>query len=111
MKGWTRTCQYLSSVQPDNTIKEDLFKKNIMGKNKQVACKICFHFMRSNNVKKHMKVHQKYSQTNKTPQSAEDICRDLVLEIVDKVVAPVEESSGIGSNVSYQNTLFFYKIH
>jgi hypothetical protein len=40
-----------------------------------------------------MKVHVKYS--NKTPQSAEDICRDLVLEIVDKVVNPVEESSGV----------------
>ena len=66
-----------------------------MGKNKQVACKICFHFMRSNNVKKHMKVHQKYSSTNKTPQSEEDICRDLVLEIVDKIVTTKEESSGI----------------
>merc|ERR1711947_26622 len=42
-----------------------------------------------------MKVHQKYSPTNDTPQSAEDICRDLVLEIVGKVVAPVEETSGI----------------
>ena len=51
--------------------------------------------MRSDHLKDHMKVHQKYSQTNKTPQSAEDTCRDLVLEIVDKVVAPVEESSGI----------------
>ena len=40
-----------------------------------------------------MKVHVKYS--NKTPQSAEDICRDLVLEIVDKVVDPVEKSSGV----------------
>ena len=66
-----------------------------MGKNKQVACQICFNFMRSDNVKGHMKVHQKYSPTNKTPQSAKDICRDLVLEIVEKVVAPVEETSGI----------------
>ena len=66
-----------------------------MGKNKQVACQICFNFMRSDHVKGHMKVHQKYSPTNKTPQSAKDICRDLVLEIVEKVVAPVEETSGI----------------
>jgi hypothetical protein len=51
--------------------------------------------MRSNNVKAHINVHQKYSTKNKTPQSAEEICRDLVLEIVDKVDAPVEESSGI----------------
>ena len=64
-----------------------------MGKHKQVACEICFKFMRSDHLKDHMKVHLKYS--NKTPQSAEDTCRDLVLEIVDKVVAPVEESSGI----------------
>ena len=66
-----------------------------MGKHKKVACQICFKFMRSNNVKGHMKVHQKYSPTNETPQSANDICRDLVLEIVEKVVAPVEETSGI----------------
>ena len=51
--------------------------------------------MRSDHVKGHMEVHQKYSPTNVTPQSAEDICRDLVLEIVGKVVAPVEETSGI----------------
>ena len=66
-----------------------------MGKNKQVACQICFKFMRSDNVKGHMKIHQKYSSTIKTPQSARDMCRDLVLDIVDKVVAPVEETSGI----------------
>ena len=64
-----------------------------MGKHKQVTCQICFKFMRSDNLKRHRKVHLKYS--NKTPQSTEDTCRDPVLEIVDKVVAPVEESSGI----------------
>ena len=30
--------------------------------------------MRSDHVKGHMQVHQKYSPTNDTPQSAEDIC-------------------------------------
>ena len=60
-----------------------------MGKHKQVTCQICFKFMRSDTLKRHRKVHLKYS--NKTPQSTEDICRDLVLEIVDKVIAPVEE--------------------
>ena len=40
-----------------------------------------------------MKVHLKYS--NKTPQSTEDMCRDLLLEVVNKVVDPKEESSGI----------------
>ena len=66
-----------------------------MGKHKQAACQICFNFMRSDHLKDHMKVHQKYSSTNKTPQSEEDICRDLVLEIVDKIVKTKEESSGI----------------
>ena len=66
-----------------------------MGKDKQVACEICFNFMRSNNVKGHMKIHQKYSHINETPQSTEDICRDLVLEIVGKVVGPIYETSGI----------------
>ena len=50
--------------------------------------------MRSDHLKDHMKVHQKYSPTNKTAQSVEDICRDLVLEIVDKVVTCKEEISG-----------------
>ena len=73
--------QYLSDIQPDNTVNQKS-EKTIMGKNKQVACQICFNFMRSDNVKGHMKVHQKYSSSIKAPQSAEDICRDLVLEIV-----------------------------
>ena len=42
-----------------------------------------------------MKVHQKYSPTNKTPQSVEDICSDMVLEIADKVVSSTKESSGV----------------
>ena len=86
--------QYLTGIQPENTAKENS-EKSRMGKHKQVACQICFNFMRSDHVKSHMQVHQKYSPTNDSPQSAEDICRDLVLEIVVKVVAPVEETSGI----------------
>ena len=62
-----------------------------MGKNKQVACQICFKFMRSNNVKGHMKVHLKYSPTDKNHQSTEDMCRDLLLEVLNKVVDPKEE--------------------
>ena len=86
--------QYLTGIQPENSVKENS-EKSRMGKHKQVACQICFNFMRSDHVKGHMKIHQKYSPTNDTPQSVEDICRDLVLEIVSKVVAPVEETSGI----------------
>ena len=66
-----------------------------MGKNKQVTCEICFKLMRSDKLKDHMKVHQKYSPTNKTPQSVEDICSDMVLEIADKVVSSTKESSGV----------------
>ena len=51
--------------------------------------------MRSDKLKDHMKVHQKYSPTNKTPQSVEDICSDMVLEIADKVVSSTKESSGV----------------
>ena len=86
--------QYLTGIQPENSVKENS-EKSRMGKHKRVACQICFNFMRSDHVKGHMKVHQKYSPTNDTPQSVEDICRDLVLEIVSKVVAAVEETSGI----------------
>ena len=46
-----------------------------MGKNKQVSCKICFRVMRSDVVKRHMKVHEK---TNK------QICGELLDEIIDK---------------------------
>ena len=34
--------------------------KSTMGKNKQVSCQVCFKFMRSDNLKGHMKVHVKY---------------------------------------------------
>ena len=87
-------CTLYTSVSPQLLSRMDL-ERIIMGKHKQAACQICFNFMRSDHLKDHMKVVQKYSHTNKTPQSAEDTCRDLVLEIVDKVVAPVEESSDI----------------
>ena len=49
--------------------------------------------MRNDNVKGHMQVHVKYS--NESPQSTQDMCRNLLLEIVDKVVDPVEESSRV----------------
>jgi len=94
--------QYLTGIQHDNTVKENS-EKSRMGKHKQVACQICFNFMRSDHMKGHMEVHQKYSPTNETPQSAEDICRDLVLEIVGKVVAPVEETPELNENIKKLN--------
>ena len=56
-----------------------------MGRNQQVSCKICFKSMRSDNVTKHMKIHLKY-----TPEG-DDLCKDIVLELVDNVV---EQRSG-----------------
>ena len=38
-----------------------------------------------------MKVHLKYSPTDKNHQSTEDMCRDLLLEVLNKVVDPKEE--------------------
>ena len=49
--------------------------------------------MRSDNLKSHKKIHVEYSIESSL--STEDICRDLVLEIVDKIVTTKEESSGI----------------
>ena len=51
-----------------------------MGKHKQVSCKFCFKPMRSDNVTRHMKLHLKY-----TP-NGDDICKDVVLEVIDNVV-------------------------
>ena len=56
-----------------------------MGKNKQVSCQICFKFMRSNNLKGHMKVHEKY-KSNITLQTTEEMCKDLVMGLVDKAL-------------------------
>ena len=64
-----------------------------MGKHKQVSCQICFKPMRSDNLNSHKKIHVEYSIESSL--STEDICRDLVLEIVDKIVTTKEESSGI----------------
>ena len=64
-----------------------------MGKHKKAACQICFKHMRSDNLKIHEKIHVKYS--NETSQSTEDMCRVLILEIVDKVVGPEEVISGM----------------
>ena len=54
-----------------------------MGKHKQVECKICVKTMRSDTIKGHMKVHEKYEvkiQTN------EEMCRELVMDLVDNVI-------------------------
>ena len=85
-------CTLYTSVSPQLLCRKDL-DKIIMGKHKQVSCEICFKHMRSDNLKIHEKIHVKYS--NETSQSTEDMCRDLILEIVDKVVGPKELISGM----------------
>ena len=37
-----------------------------MGNNKQISCKICFRVMRSDHLKRHMKVHVKRNETHST---------------------------------------------
>ena len=48
--------------------------------NKKVSCKVCYREMRSDHLTRHMKQHSSVQQTK------EEICKDLVLEQVDKVV-------------------------
>ena len=48
--------------------------------NKKVSCTICYREMRSDNLTRHMKQHLSIQQTT------EEICKDVVLEQVDKVV-------------------------
>ena len=49
-------------------------KTTMPNQHKQVSCNICFKSMRSNNMKRHMKVHEK---TNK------QICCELLDAIID----------------------------
>ena len=60
-----------------------------MGKNKQVTCQICFKQMRSDIVKRHRKVHDKY-KLEITLQTNEDMCKDLVIGLVDNAFEKIE---------------------
>ena len=61
-----------------------------MGKNKQVNCKVCYREMRSDNVKRHMKLHLKLQPVT---TGNEEMCRELLLELVDQIVDPVQEDT------------------
>ena len=56
-------------------------KKTIMGKHKEVSCKICFKTMRSDNASRHMKIHIIHTNENNVL-----MCRELLDEMLDKVV-------------------------
>ena len=51
-----------------------------MTRNRKVSCNVCYKEMRSDHLIRHMKHH------SAALQSTEQICKDIVLELVDKVV-------------------------
>ena len=51
-----------------------------MTRNRKVSCNVCYKEMRSDNLARHMKQH------SSALQSTVQICKDIVLELVDKVV-------------------------
>ena len=53
-----------------------------MGRNQQVSCKICFKPMRSDTITRHMKIHLKYT----AEEGSENICKEILLDLVDKVL-------------------------
>ena len=56
-----------------------------MGKNIHISCKICFKTMRSNNLKRHLKLHVIYTSPEVQSENSEEICKDIVNDIVDKM--------------------------
>ena len=55
-----------------------------MGRNKQVSCKICFKSVRSDHLNRHMKVHIIYTSPEVQTENSEEICKDIVNNIVNK---------------------------
>ena len=60
-----------------------------MGKHKQVACQICFKPIRSDTLRRHREVHEKY-EMNITFQTNEEMCKDLIMSLVDNALEKVE---------------------
>ena len=56
-----------------------------MGRNKQVSCKICFKSVRSDHLNRHMKVHIIYTSPEVQTENSEEICKDIVNDIVNKM--------------------------
>ena len=54
------------------------------GQHKQVSCNICFKPMRSNNLKRHTKVHIVHTAEIQV-ENSEEIFRDIVNDIIDKM--------------------------
>ena len=73
-----------------------------MGKNKQVACQICFKPIRSDTLKRHMKVHEKY-EFNIKFQTNEEICKDLVTSLVDNGLEKIGTQTVANENKDSSN--------
>ena len=76
-----RQCSYEYSVVYVKTISlSSALVEGTMTGNKKIMCKVCCREMRSDHLIRHMKQH------SSALQSTEQICKDIVLELVDKVV-------------------------
>ena len=63
-----------------------------MGKHKQVTCQICFKSIRSENLKRHGKVHEKHIP--KQEDTNEEICKELVMSLVDVILEMTSKEKG-----------------
>ena len=63
-----------------------------MGKNKQVNCKVCYREMRSDNVKRHMKLHLKLQPVT---TGNEEIHQEILQRMVDNDAVPTESESDL----------------
>ena len=63
-----------------------------MGKHKQVTCQICFKSIRSDTLKRHRKVHEK--RIPKQEDTNEEICKELVMSLVDNVLENTSKEKG-----------------
>ena len=63
-----------------------------MGKHKQVTCQICFKSIRSDNLKRHRKVHEKHIP--KQEDTNKEICKELVMSLVDNVLENTSTEKG-----------------
>ena len=78
--------------------------KTTMGRHKQVTCGTCLRIMRSDNLKGHMKVHEKREESSKSPQQFYNynLFKNLNLyqEICEKILndGPTQEGSATERN-------------
>ena len=59
-----------------------------MGKNKEVSCNVCFKSMRSDVMKRHMKIHIIHTLENNVL-----MCRELLDEMLNEVLEPQESTT------------------